>query len=884
MHRTSSRGGARLSVRVLLAAALLIPIAAIGPQQGTSAQRPSAQRPSARQAEWLRALGRLEAYTLTSYANFDWKVRHGLDPVGLHARTDSLLRRASNDRAARAALVAFVDAFHDGHFTARPIPPGARTSRAADQPSRDMPARALCRALGYRDEPSRTAFARLDGWRAIALPHLPFAAGLLVRDDSRFAVLRIHSFGYEPHGWACEAAWPEVRSRFAEARCEARCATALRSAVADTLAAALADAVRLLARERPSALIIDVLGNGGGAEWVSKAARAITARPIPAQSVAFIRSDFHRARLERTLSRVDGALPTTQPGPWRDTLAVARARLAAALRIAHTPCDRSRVWQDGASSLTCDGLITGLWTAGSVPFLTPGFAPPGALPLEINSLARTGDVNAGWSGGLVLVTDGGSASATEQFVAELADGANAWVVGERTLGSGCGFTEGAEHLDLPEVGLRVRAPDCARTRRDGTNEVAGIAPTHDAAWERRDGAAARAEKVVALLLRERPVEGAFVPPTATPQQHGWITTLGTDTVQVEQAHREGNEIIGLLVTRAPMPRALRYRIVLNAEGALQRYEQADVHAAPGTVDPFYALMEFRGDSIIRHAIARGAAVTHRIAAPQGGFPFGTIPLGSSFQVLELALAEARRAANDTAVRLMRLSPGAFQQAPSRTRILFASPDSVEVDYFGQGRFGVRFDPLGRLVHSDWRGTTYQVRVERVADLDAATVAQRWREAASAGSGFGALSPRDTSLARLHGASIRITYGRPARRGRRIWGGVVPWGAVWRLGADVATHLETTADLRLGDATIPAGRYTLWMLPTPDGARLIVSRLVDVFGTQYSVTHDVTRIAMERRGLERDEERLHITVRDGQLTVAWGDASYVVAVATADDKP
>jgi hypothetical protein len=202
------------------------------------------------------------------------------------------------------------------------------------------------------------------------------------------------------------------------------------------------------------------------------------------------------------MARLDRALPAVPTGAWRDTLMVARGRVERALQLARSPCDRHAVWTFGADSLRCDGLITGLWTAGSVAYLPPGFAPDGALALEVYSLARIPRATGGWDGRLVLVTDRRTASATEQFVAELVDGAGAWVGGERTYGSGCGYTRGAEVLDLPETGLRIRAPDCARIRPDGTNEVAGIVPTHHAGWRIADSATERMEKVVALLLRD----------------------------------------------------------------------------------------------------------------------------------------------------------------------------------------------------------------------------------------------------------------------------------------------------------------------------------------------------------------------------------------------
>jgi hypothetical protein len=101
---------------------------------------------------------------------------------------------------------------------------------------------------------------------------------------------------------------------------------------------------------------------------------------------------------------------------------------------------------------------------------------------------------------------------------------------------------------------------------------------------------------------------------------------------------------------------------------------------------------------------------------------------------------------------------------------------------------------------------------------------------------------------------------------------------------MATHFETSADLRLGASVVPAGRYTLWMLPTEEGAQLIVSRLVDVFGTQYAPARDLTRIAMVRHRLEREVERLSISVRDGQLIIAWGDAGYAVGLTAAATPP
>ena len=60
--------------------------------------------------------------------------------------------------------------------------------------------------------------------------------------------------------------------------------------------------------------------------------------------------------------------------------------------------------------------------------------------------------------------------------------------------------------------------------------------------------------------------------------------------------------------------------------------------------------------------------------------------------------------------------------------------------------------------------------------------------------------------------MTIDYGQPHARGRTIFGGLVPYGQVWRLGANWATRLTLDLDVRIGDLDVPRGEYTLFLLP------------------------------------------------------------------------
>src|SRR2546427_8151068 len=86
-----------------------------------------------------------------------------------------------------------------------------------------------------------------------------------------------------------------------------------------------------------------------------------------------------------------------------------------------------------------------------------------------------------------------------------------------------------------------------------------------------------------------------------------------------------------------------------------------------------------------------------------------------------------------------------------------------------------------------------------------------------------LSPTAETSMKLGGHSITIEYNAPSARGRKVEGGLIPFGAVWRLGADSATTLTTDADLIIGDLRVPKGVYTLYLLAGAGGWKLIVNK-------------------------------------------------------------
>ena len=155
-----------------------------------------------------------------------------------------------------------------------------------------------------------------------------------------------------------------------------------------------------------------------------------------------------------------------------------------------------------------------------------------------------------------------------------------------------------------------------------------------------------------------------------------------------------------------------------------------------------------------------------------------------------------------------------------------------------------------------------------------------------------LSPRDSVQATVGGAALSVNYGRPSVRGRKIFGGLVPFGQVWRTGANEATAFETTADLEIGGVAVPAGRYTLYTLPAPatvEGAggnaagggtangsgtwQLIINKQTGQWGTEYDQGQDLARIPMRVSTLAEPVEQFTIEItptgeNSGTLALLW----------------
>lgn len=439
-------------------------------------------------APFLADLQALEDSIARGYANLEWQVAQGVvDPVWLHRRTDSLLRHASGEREARAALVAFGAAFRDGHLSVT-APPSILLSRvqAMGSSRSDTPPEVAdggsqgCRALGYSGERSTSPLARHPRYRALGRTDAPFRTGLLETPRGSIGVIRIGALGYDRFVAQCEAAWPEAALLDSAGRCATACTRALSLHVSNALLAEVRSAIGWVRDAGATALVVDLTGNGGGTSWTAAVARQFSARPLRAHGVGVVRHPHHErqfAERQKALVRLRDSLARSGTAradmAWRAQVDTAIARTEQLLAMTRQPCDRRAYFTSGASAVACTQLTSGSFTSGVLDYLPPPLHERAGAAMLFGPAAFRYTEGV-WRGPLCLLVDRRTASASEEFVVLLKDEGGATVLGQRTYGAGCGYTNGGIGFTLPNSGLRVRMPDCARIRRSGRNEVSGI--------------------------------------------------------------------------------------------------------------------------------------------------------------------------------------------------------------------------------------------------------------------------------------------------------------------------------------------------------------------------------------------------------------------------
>lgn len=140
------------------------------------------------------------------------------------------------------------------------------------------------------------------------------------------------------------------------------------------------------------------------------------------------------------------------------------------------------------------------------------------------------------------------------------------------------------------------------------------------------------------------------------------------------------------------------------------------------------------------------------------------------------------------------------------------------------------------------------------------------------------SPAETAKGTINGAEITINYGSPSVKNREIWGKLVPYGEVWRAGANEATTFETSKTISVAGQKLEAGKYSFFIIPEKDKATIIFNKDAKQWGAyDYDKSKDVLRVDVKPTAKSESTEKMLFTVNKDNVTLSWEKWNIVVPI-------
>ncbi|MCD2259761.1 DUF2911 domain-containing protein [Psychroserpens luteolus] len=157
-----------------------------------------------------------------------------------------------------------------------------------------------------------------------------------------------------------------------------------------------------------------------------------------------------------------------------------------------------------------------------------------------------------------------------------------------------------------------------------------------------------------------------------------------------------------------------------------------------------------------------------------------------------------------------------------------------------------------------------------------------------------LSPKDTVEFKLNNdLKLEVFYNRPSKKGREIFGALVPYNKVWRTGANEATTFETNKDLMIQGIYLPKGKYTLWTVPKDSVWNVIFNKKQYPWGVDeemqvmWDPNYDILEIDVPVEKLDTTVEQFTIAFDNStdnlKLTMAWDNTKIAVPLSVLKDK-
>lgn len=356
-------------------------------------------------------------------------------------------------------------------------------------------------------------------------------------------------------------------------------------------------------------------------------------------------------------------------------------------------------------------------------------------------------------------------------------------------------------------------------------------------------------------------------PADTYDKAAFVTVLGNDTLAVETFERTDSSLSAQVILRSPELRYSSYLLTLDETGGLEEMSRTDYDPKVGFKGEGRVNKSItkKGDSLLVEMYDDGELVSYKAPYQDRVLPF----IDMVHWPFEMAVNKAVRA-NAIFVNQPFLSGNRI----NNFEIEEIERDSMTIKHPFRGVMGVKVSDKGGIEYLDASLTTRKLKVKRVSSIDMDELASRFSN-----DPMGPLSGAVSSEYSFNEGNFRVEYGSPKKRGRVLFGGIVPWGERWRTGANRATHFYTSADLMFGELEVPAGEYTFYTIPREDGGTLIINKQTGQNGNTYNEDQDLGRVSMNISETSNSVEAFTILLEEseegGSINLLWGNTRFSI---------
>ncbi len=349
----------------------------------------------------------------------------------------------------------------------------------------------------------------------------------------------------------------------------------------------------------------------------------------------------------------------------------------------------------------------------------------------------------------------------------------------------------------------------------------------------------------------------------------FIATWAGDTASIETFTIAGNHLIGKAIHLYPEPHLKHFSVLYNDDGSIRnmdfqffQLDNTSLLFESKTNLPYRVHMSMNDGVLNSHTCYPKGAFQFIHKTPRADFNGGWIPILGQWEWMTSRWAHGNL---DDGLVFVNYALGPYDltlEARDDHTLVFTSGITAPITFF--------LDEHRRIEHIDAMGSPWNYLIEKSSPVDLDLYVDRFSRKPT----VGYPSPRQHTAKEVAGIKCAVEYGSPRKRGRQIFGNVVPYDVVWRTVAGSATTMSFDHDVRFDQTIIPQGTYNIFTVPGKDGWKLIFNTEESAWGSAYRSEFDFAAVPMETYQADHTFEEFTIELTEkldrGLLRFIWDD--------------